>query len=68
MGKGRGWGMSKGDTSKVTRAPIARESQRANKALIERMDRLREKIGPISVPVSKLIREGSLTPLSSLLL
>jgi len=50
--------MSKRDSSKVARAPIARESQRANKALIERMDRLREKIGPIGVPVSKLIREG----------
>ena len=50
--------MSKGDSNKVKRAPMTGENRRANKALIERMDRLREKIGAIGVPVAKLNREG----------
>ncbi len=43
---------------KLERAPMTGERRGANKALVERMDRLREKIGPIGVPVALLIREG----------
>ena len=50
--------MSKGDSGKVKGARMAGENRKPNRALIERVDRLREKIGPIGVPVSKLIREG----------
>jgi hypothetical protein len=32
--------------------------RRPGKLLVAQMDRLREKIGPIGVPVAKLIREG----------
>lgn len=34
------------------------ERREADRALVERMDRLREKIGPIGVSVVELIREG----------
>jgi len=43
---------------KLERASLRGGRRRANKALVERMDRLREKIGPIGVPVANLIREG----------
>jgi len=43
---------------KTEKAPMTAERREANRALVERMDRLREKIGPIGVPVSELIREG----------
>lgn len=43
---------------KLERAPMTVKRLEVNKALVERMDRLREKIGPIGVPVSELIREG----------
>ncbi len=43
---------------KLERAPMPVKKRETNKALVERMDRLREKIGPIGVPVSELIREG----------
>ena len=43
---------------KIERAPMTGERREANKALVERMDRLREKIGPLGVPVTELIREG----------
>ena len=43
---------------KLERASPRGESRKASKALVERMDRLREKIGPIGVPVAKLIVEG----------
>ena len=43
---------------KLKRGSLRGESRRASKALVERMDRLREKIGPIGVPVADLIREG----------
>lgn len=43
---------------KMGKAPLSAEKREANKALVGRMDRLREKIGPIGVPVSELIREG----------
>ena len=50
--------MSKGDSGKVKGARMAGENRKPIRALIERVDRLRERIGPIGVPVSKLIREG----------
>lgn len=34
------------------------ERRKADKLLVAQMDRLREKIGPIGVPVAELIREG----------
>ena len=34
------------------------DRREANKLLVAKMDRLREKIGPIGVPVTQLIREG----------
>ncbi len=43
---------------KLKRSPMTGESRAANEALVERMDRLRKKIGAIGVPVAKLIREG----------
>lgn len=43
---------------KMERAPMTAERRKGNKALVERMDRLREKIGPIGVRVVELIREG----------
>lgn len=42
----------------LKRPPMAAKSQAGNMVLVERMDRLREKIGPIGVPVVNLIREG----------
>jgi len=32
--------------------------RKADKLLVAQMDRLRERIGPIGVPVAELIREG----------
>lgn len=43
---------------KLKRGSLRGESRKTNKALVERMDRLRKKIGPIGVPVAKLIVEG----------
>jgi hypothetical protein len=43
---------------KTAKGPMTAERRETNRALVERMDRLREKIGPIGVPVSELIREG----------
>ena len=34
------------------------DRREANTLLVAKMDRLREKIGPIGVPVAELIREG----------
>lgn len=49
----------------VAEAPVMRKLRsrfgrfrRPDKALVARMDRLREKIGPIGVSVAKLVREG----------
>lgn len=44
--------------STLKKAPVVVEGRRPDKALVERMDRLREKIGPIGVSVVELIREG----------
>lgn len=43
---------------KLEGAVMKGEKRKADKLLIDRMDRLREKIGPIGVPVAELIREG----------
>lgn len=43
---------------KMGKAPMKVVGGEANKSLVKRMDRLREKIGPIGVPVAQLIREG----------
>lgn len=43
---------------KLRRAPRAAATREAKQTLVERMNRLREKIGPIGVPVAELIREG----------
>jgi len=40
------------------KAAMAVESRKPDRALVARMDRLREKIGPIGVRVVELIREG----------
>ena len=42
----------------LKKAPAIVEGRRPDRALVERMDRLREKIGPIGVRVVELIREG----------
>lgn len=42
----------------LKKVPMVAEKRRPDKALVERMDRLREKIGPIGVSVVELIREG----------
>lgn len=42
----------------LKRPPMAAKSQAGNMVLVKRMDRLREKIGPIGVPIVNLIREG----------
>jgi len=42
---------------RLKRTPMTAERREA-KALVDRMDRLRKKIGPIGVPVAELIREG----------
>lgn len=42
----------------LERAPAAAENRKPDYALVERMDRLREKIGPIGGHVPELIREG----------
>lgn len=42
----------------LKKAPMVTEKRRPDKALVEQMDRLREKIGPIGVSVVELIREG----------
>lgn len=39
-------------------ASVAPQSRKPDNALVARMDRLREKIGPIRVGVAKLVREG----------
>ena len=44
--------------STLKKAPVVVERPRRDKALVEQMDRLREKIGPIGVSVVELIREG----------
>lgn len=43
---------------KLERAPMTGGGRKGIHALVERMDRLREKIGPIGLPVAELIREG----------
>lgn len=43
---------------KLERTEMKGESRKASKLLVAQMDRLREKIGPIGVPVAELIREG----------
>jgi len=43
---------------KRERTEMKGESRKASKVLVEQMDQLREKIGPIGVPVAELIREG----------
>lgn len=43
----------------LKKAPVVVERRRANRALVERMDRLREKIGPIGVRVVELVREAA---------
>jgi len=48
----------KGLLKKLERAQPAGERQEDKRALIERMDRIRKKIGRIGVPVAELIREG----------
>lgn len=47
----------RGLVKKLESEPMTLERREANKALVDRMDRLREKIGPIGVRVSELIRE-----------
>lgn len=42
----------------LERAPRAIKSRKPDHTLVARMDRLREKIGPIGVGVAELIREG----------
>src|SRR3989304_1483507 len=42
----------------LEKAPAAAESRKPDHTLVERMDRLRQKIGPIGVHVPGLIREG----------
>jgi len=42
----------------LKKAPVVVERRRPDRALVERMDRLREKIGPIGVSVVELVREG----------
>lgn len=44
--------------NRLKKVPMVAEKRRPDRALVERMDRLREKIGPIGVPVVELIREG----------
>lgn len=43
---------------KLEETPRKGERRKADKILVAQMDRLREKIGPIGVPVAELIREG----------
>ncbi len=43
---------------RLKRAAPTWESRKVNRALAERIDRLREKIGSIDIPVVTLIREG----------
>lgn len=42
----------------LKKAPVVMEGRRSDRSLVERMDRLREKIGPIGVRAVDLIREG----------
>lgn len=42
----------------LKKAPLTVVSREAGRALAERMDRLREKIGPVGIRVVELIREG----------
>jgi len=42
----------------LRKAPLTVANREAGRALAERMDRLREKIGPVGVRVVELIREG----------
>ncbi len=51
-------GFLEGLLKRLKKAPLTVENRQANKGLVERMDRLREKIGPIGVRVVELIREG----------
>lgn len=43
---------------RIEETPREGERRKADKLLVAQMDRLREKIGPIGVPVAELIREG----------
>lgn len=43
---------------KLEETAMKGERGKPNKLLVTRMDRLREKIGPIGVPIAELIREG----------
>ncbi len=43
---------------KLERTAMKGERRISNKLLVEQMDRLRKKIGPIGLPVAELIREG----------
>jgi hypothetical protein len=43
---------------RLERTAMKGEKPKVNKLLAQQMDRLREKIGPIGVPVAELIREG----------
>ncbi len=43
---------------KLEQAMMRGERPKPNRPLVAQMDRLREKIGPIGVPVAELIREG----------
>ena len=42
----------------LRKAPVSVESRKPDRTLVARMDRLREKIGPIGVGVAELVREG----------
>ena len=42
----------------LEKAPVGVEGRKPDNALVARMDRLREKIGPIGVGVAELVREG----------
>ena len=42
----------------LEKAPVIVESRKPDRTLVARMDRLREKIGPIGFAVAELVREG----------
>jgi len=43
---------------KLEETTMRGERPKPNRLLVAQMDRLREKIGPIGVPIAELIREG----------
>jgi hypothetical protein len=43
---------------KLEETAMKAKRRKADKLLVAQMDRLRERIGPIGVPVAELIREG----------